>query len=407
MKLIHTSDWHLGRTLIRKDRYDEHEAFLEWLLGQIRALGAEVLLVSGDIFDSTTPTHRAQQIYYRFLFEVSRTGCRHVVVTGGNHDSPSLLNAPRELLSHLNVHVVGCATDTPADEVLTLDDPAGEPALLVCAVPYLRDRDLRRAESFETPEAKREKLRQGIADHYLAVAEVAKQRRAAMARAVPVVAMGHLFTNGGRIIEGDGVRELYVGHLAHIDESVFDPVFDYVALGHLHVPQTVGGVDTCRYSGSPIPMGFGEAEQQKEILFVTFDGGVQVRPVPVPCFRRLVSVRGDLAPVLETLEALSAEAGEAWLEVVYDGDAAVTDLQTRVDEALEGTGIEALRIRNRPLVSRALELTSRERLDELSEEDVFVRCLDANAVPEAERAELLDAFREVVTALAEEDRSAG
>ena len=95
MRLIHTSDWHLGRTLIRKKRYEELEAFLEWLLGQIRALEADVLLVSGDIFDSTTPTHRAQQMYYRFLYEVAHTGCRHAVVTGGNHDSPSLLNAPK------------------------------------------------------------------------------------------------------------------------------------------------------------------------------------------------------------------------------------------------------------------------------------------------------------------------
>ena len=143
MKIIHTADWHIGRSLYGRKRYGEFEAFLDWLAECIRSQQADALLVAGDVFDNSTPSHRAQELYYRFLCRVSDAGCRHVVITAGNHDSPSFLNAPRELLRYLNVHVVGCATEAPADEVLVLRDAQGKAELVVCAVPYLRDREIR------------------------------------------------------------------------------------------------------------------------------------------------------------------------------------------------------------------------------------------------------------------------
>ena len=143
MKILHTSDWHLGRTLCGKKRTREFEGFLDWLLAALREHGADVLLVAGDVFDSPTPGIRAQELYYRFLCRAAASGRRHVVVVGGNHDSPSFLNAPKELLRSLNVHVVGAITENAEDELLTLDGPDGTPELLVCAVPYLRDKDVR------------------------------------------------------------------------------------------------------------------------------------------------------------------------------------------------------------------------------------------------------------------------
>ena len=143
MKILHTSDWHLGRTLCGRKRTAEFEAFLEWLLAALREHEVDVLLVAGDIFDTVAPTNRAQQLYYRFLCRTAEFGCRHVVVVGGNHDSPSFLDAPKELLSFLDVHVVGAVPEKIQEELLTLRGPDGVPALLVCAVPYLRDRDVR------------------------------------------------------------------------------------------------------------------------------------------------------------------------------------------------------------------------------------------------------------------------
>lgn len=152
MKLLHTSDWHLGRALYGRKRYAEFEAFLNWLAGLIEAEGINVLLVAGDVFDNSVPSNHAQELYYRFLCRVAATPHRHVVVTAGNHDSPSFLNAPRELLKFLNIHVVGYASAQVEDEVILLAGPDGEPQLIVCAIPYLRDRDIRTAEAGEGKE---------------------------------------------------------------------------------------------------------------------------------------------------------------------------------------------------------------------------------------------------------------
>ncbi|MGR8935694.1 MAG: exonuclease subunit SbcD, partial [Gammaproteobacteria bacterium] len=255
MKLLHTSDWHLGRTLYGRKRYAEFEAFLEWLAETVENRQVEVLLVAGDVFDSTAPSHRAQQLYYRFLCRVAASFCRHVVVIAGNHDSPSFLNAPKELLRALDVHVLGSAAEQPEDEVLLLNNPSGEAELIVCAVPYLRDRDIRIAEAGESLEDKERKLLDGIRGHYAQVCAAAERLRAELGRPVPIVAMGHLFTAGGQTVDGDGVRELYVGSLAHVAAGIFPPCIDYLALGHLHVPQRIGASETMRYSGSPLAMG--------------------------------------------------------------------------------------------------------------------------------------------------------
>ncbi|MEO5348018.1 MAG: exonuclease subunit SbcD, partial [Magnetococcus sp. YQC-9] len=118
MKICHTSDWHLGHTLRGQRRDIEFSAFLDWLLATLHRERVEALLIAGDLFDSATPTHRAQELYYRFIARVASTGCRHVVVIAGNHDSPTLLDAPKALLSALEIHVIGTALADPRDEVI-------------------------------------------------------------------------------------------------------------------------------------------------------------------------------------------------------------------------------------------------------------------------------------------------
>ena len=158
MKVLHTSDWHIGRSLYGRKRYEEFEAFLTWLAETIQENSIDALLVAGDVFDTSAPSNRAQELYYRFLCRVAASSCRHVVVVAGNHDSPSFLNAPKELLKVLDVHVVGNASADPEDEVLVLCDKQDTPELIVCAVPYLRDRDIRVAEAGESIEDKEYKL---------------------------------------------------------------------------------------------------------------------------------------------------------------------------------------------------------------------------------------------------------
>lgn len=404
MKILHTSDWHIGRALYGRKRYEEFECFLDWLIGCIEAEGVEALLVAGDVFDNGTPSNRALELYYRFLCRCADAGCRHVVVTAGNHDSPSLLNAPREVLRFLNVHVVGCMAEAAEDELVVLNDADGKPELIVCAVPYLRDRDIRRAEAGETFEDKGRKLVEGIRDHYRQVGEAAAAKRTELGGNLPIVAMGHLFTSGGQTVEGDGVRELYVGTLGQVRADVFPDCFDYLALGHLHVAQRVSGSDVLRYSGAPLPMSFGEAGQRKIVVAVNVDAnGVTVQEIPVPSFQSLATVRGDWKRITERIAALKRDASPVWLEVIYEGDEVFGDLQERLRELINGTALEILRAKNMRLVERTLsQLATEETLDDLSVDDVFSRCLAAHEVPQEQQAELVAAFRETVAALHEE-----
>ena len=405
MKILHTSDWHIGRALYGRKRYEEFECFLDWLIGCIEAEGVEALLVAGDVFDNSTPSNRALELYYRFLCRCAGAGCQHVVVTAGNHDSPSLLNAPREVLRYLNVHVIGCVTEAAEDELVVLHDADGKPKLIVCAVPYLRDRDIRRAEAGETFEDKGRKLVEGIRDHYRQVGKVAAARRDELGGEIPVIAMGHLFTAGGQTIDGDGVRELYVGTLGHIEGDAFPDCIDYLALGHLHTAQKVAGSDFRRYSGSPIPMSFGEAGQHKIVVAVNLGAADNsTEEIAVPCFQPLASVRGDWSQITERIAAMKNESASAWLEVIYEGDEVLGDLQERLRELIEGTTLEILRTRNMRLVKLALSrMTTEETLDDLETDEVFRRCLAAHEVPLEQHAELVTAFRETVLRMHEDE----
>ncbi|ACL02478.1 nuclease SbcCD, D subunit [Desulfatibacillum aliphaticivorans] len=405
MKLIHTSDWHLGRSLYGRKRYDEFEQFLDWLLEVIRERQAEALLVSGDVFDTGTPSNRAQELYYRFLGKISRTGCRHVVITAGNHDSPTFLDAPKTLLRYQSVHVVGGIDEDPANEALILNDDKGRPELIVCAVPYLRDRDVRLAEAGESMDDKAQKMLAGIEEHYKRVCGAAKAARDALDQPVPIVAMGHLFTAGGRTEKEDGVRELYVGGLGQVRPEIFPEEIDYLALGHLHIPQTVGGRDHFRYSGSPLPMSFKESEQNKMVLEVEFTGTQpQVRELATPCFRELKRIRGGHDELMQAVTNLKEQGSQAWLELEYTDETGAGILLEDVKSLIEGTGMEVVRTNDLRMVSRIMgRETPLETLSELSEEEVFTRCMEARSVPEPQREELMDAFKEILASIHEQD----
>ncbi len=411
MKILHTSDWHLGRSLYGRKRYDEFSAFLDWLATTVEEEGIDILLVAGDIFDTSTPSNRAQELYYRFLCRISTSHCRHVVVIAGNHDSPSFLNAPKELLRALNVYVVGSITENPEDEVIVLYNNE-QPEAIVCAVPYLRDRDIRTVEPGETIDDKNARLILGLKNHYADVCAIAGAKRSEIENSghseVPIVAMGHLFTAGGITVDGDGVRELYVGSLAHVGENVFPSFIDYFAFGHLHVPQRVGNKENMRYSGSPIPMGFGEATQEKKVVLIEFDGTrTSIQEITVPCFQQLVRITGSLDDIRAKLEELKKADSHAWLEIEYTGTNIAANLKEILDETLASSFMEIRRIKNRRLIDRVIgTIADNETLDDLNASDVFERCLNAFDVPDEERDELTVSYNEIVKSLEEEDVNA-
>lgn len=408
MKLLHTSDWHLGRSLYFKKRYDEFDKFLAWLILTIQSECVDGLLVAGDIFDTGTPSNRSQEQYYSFLRRIVETSCRHVIITAGNHDSPTFLNAPRELLKAMNVHVVGTVSDNPDDEIITLKRTDGEPECIVCAVPYLREGDVRESEPGEDAECKQRRLIEGIRNHFNEVVSRASELRDRCQNPVPIVVMGHLFTTGGQIVDGDGIRELSVGSLARVPVDIFTGEIAYTALGHLHVPQTVAGVPTIRYSGSPLPIGFGETLHEKSVCLVTLaNNSVAVDLIPVPQFQRLARISGTLSDIEKKINMLKLSGESVWVEVLYTGNEVIGNLRQQLDEIAGGSDVILLNIKNTRITEQVLGMDDvTETLDTLRVDDVFDRCLEEYDVDMDQRDDLRAAFQEIYTAVLEGDDQA-
>ena len=327
MKFIHTADWHLGNTMHDIDRTRETEAFLEWLETEIATVGAEALVIAGDVFDVVNPSNIAKTQYYRFLASLLKTNCSNVVVVGGNHDSGSLLDAPAEILGALNINVVGSINNRSIDDlVVELKDGDGQAIGLCCAVPFMRNMEL---EQFykssigdENGTNDEDLLKRLYADVYRRAVEIRGDRD------IPIIATGHLFACNlsGRDSEGsdssaenrtaavletsidDGVREV-VGTLGNVDVSTFPNELDYVALGHIHYTSMVAKNPKVRYSGSPFVMGFDEANCKRYVLAVEVGANAvpAVAKIEVPKAVRFEQFKGDLETLKSDLRNLEKE----------------------------------------------------------------------------------------------------
>ena len=397
LKLLHTSDWHLGATLCGRRRLDEAEAFVRWLLQLLEKEQINIVIIAGDVFDSVMPGNAAQEIYYRFLAEASALpDCRHIVVIGGNHDSPSLLEAPAALLERLNVYVTGEASEHLTDEVIELCNRSGRVEMLVGAVPYLRDRDLRSSFEGEAFADKEQNLLSGIVNHYSIIGCELEKRR--IDSGAPVVVTGHLFAAGASGNNDEGVRDLYVGGLAAFHGNAFPACADYVALGHLHAAQKVGGSDYIRYSGSPVPVGFNECKRQKYVNVVEFEsGGCKIIPHEVPVFRELCTVAGNMTEIEAGLAELRLKNSHAWVSVEYTGDELIAGLRDKVNAMCEDAPFEVLRIRN-SAAQAFPDLTCQNYEDpaELEPNEVFERFLELRAIPDEQRNMLREAYSEIL-----------
>ncbi|MEI6679960.1 MAG: exonuclease SbcCD subunit D C-terminal domain-containing protein [Mariniphaga sp.] len=400
LKVLHTSDWHLGRSLYDRKRYDEFGLFLDWLAEFIQMEKIDALLVAGDIFDTSTPSNRAQELYYQFLTKVAHSDCRHIVITGGNHDSPSFLNAPRELLRFFNVYVIGAMTDNPEEEVILLRDNFKNPEAIICAVPYLRDKDIRTVVPGEKMEDKNRKLVEGLIAHYAEVGNIALKRQTDFPN-IPIIGMGHLFTSGSKTTDGDGVRELYVGGVAYVNENSFPECFDYLALGHLHIAQKVGNSENKRYCGSPVPIGFGESGQEKKVIVIEFDNNLPIITEHViPIFQKFERITGNAETIMTKIGNLKTEGSNAWLEIDHTASEAVTGFRDLVYETIAGTQIEVLRIKYKLLTGQVLtSIDGQETLDDLDSKEVFNRCLDSNQLKEPDRSALILAYEEIIVGM--------
>jgi len=398
MRILHTSDWHLGQHFMGKTRQAEHQAFCAWLLEQVREQAVDVLLIAGDLFDTGSPPSYAREQYYRLVVELRDAGCA-LVVLGGNHDSPAMLGESRSLLAQLGTQVVPGVGVDPDEQVLVLHGRNGLPGAILCAIPFIRPRDVIASQAGQSAQDKQQSLQQAIAEHYRALYDLALSRRAELGLALPIIATGHLTTVGASASES--VREIYVGSLESFPTSAFPPA-DYIALGHIHRPQKVGGLEHIRYSGSPIALSFDEARQQKEVLLLAFgDSALQsITPLPVPVFQPMASLRGslgELAQAIADAAAMGSPEHPVWLEVQVSTDDYLSDLQGRINALCEGLPVEVLRIRReRGNAAASLSPDACETLDELSVEDVFARRLQLEALAQEDARRLQGLYRQVL-----------
>ncbi|MGU5680935.1 exonuclease SbcCD subunit D C-terminal domain-containing protein [Aeromonas allosaccharophila] len=400
MKILHTADWHLGHQLHGHDRRFEHDVFLDWLSDTLKAREIDALLVAGDLFDTANPPASAWQQLYRFLARL-RAEMPHLnmVLIGGNHDSPSKLDAPHELLRAFDLHLVGSISRDSEGKLETdrllvpLQDREGNIAAWCAAVPFLRSSDLR----VEPLAEGQDRLIEGVRQVY---AEVLAEGRARCGEDLPLIAMGHAYLAAGQLSELSERRVL--GGNQHALPADLFAAADYTALGHLHLAQSPA--EGVHYSGSPLPLSLAEANYNHQVLEVTFTGGklAGLERIPVP--RAVEMIRLPQSTLDDALNAIASlelhdcpQEAQPFLEVRLLLPRPEARIRERILAALVGKPVRLARISTRYLGSGQglADGQNQRRLDELAPTEVFRLCYQRQFDGEP-GAELVASFEEIL-----------
>jgi len=407
MRIIHTSDWHLGQYFYGKSRANEHQQFLDWLLSQVSEQQVQAIIVAGDIFDTSTPPSYAREMYFEFIAKLQGKNCQ-LIILAGNHDSVAMLAESQAVLASLSTRVITQVipgsfevepTDTPAShelaqQVFPLKNQAGEVGAIICAIPFVRPRDVIKSRAGQSAKEKQQSLQQAISDHYQYLYQYAQRLanniKEEQGNAVPIIATGHLTALGVSLNDSksDSVRDIYIGSLEAFPASAFPPA-DYIALGHIHRAQKIAKSEHIRYCGSPIALSFDEAKQDKRVLMVEFnqDKLHQVTDLIVPCFQALYMVKTSVDALEDSLQetlvvfekyqterAVHTES-KAWLDIEIENGDHLSDLSQRVNELVVEMPFEVLLVRRckkaRQRNQSSLSQQDNNTLSELSLAEVF------------------------------------
>ncbi|QXX82605.1 exonuclease subunit SbcD [Providencia sp. R33] len=387
MRIIHTSDWHLGQYFFTKSRAPEHQHFLNWLVNQVEIHHVDAVIVAGDIFDTGSPPSYARELYNKFIVDLQKTGCQ-LVILSGNHDSVSVLNESSSLLSYLNTQVV---TSGSEPNVITLHNKQAQPIGLVCAIPFLRPRDIQLSVAGQSIEEKQLSLQTAIHDHYQASYLLALEQRVMLGLDIPIIATGHLTVIGAELT--DSVRDIYIGTLEAFPSGAFPPA-DYIALGHIHRPQVIGGKEYIRYCGSPIALSFDETAQQKSVCLVEFTGSelTEITPLAIPIFQPLQTLKGSLKEIEQQLSVWQDYQGEnaVWLDIEVASQDYLADIQQRIETLTQNLPVEVVLLRRARKQKQGQNLAlANETLNELTVEEVFLRRLSEETLEDPEREQRL------------------
>lgn len=374
MKILHTADWHLGQNFYQYDRTDEHQAFLDWLHHTLITEQIDVLLVAGDVFDSANPTVVATKMFYQFLKKITiDLPNLKVIITAGNHDSPIRLEIAKPLLEHTNIHLIGVVHRDENKQInyQNVVIPIIEGKLYCLAIPFLRISDCPKNDE-DMPN-----YTHGIVEFYnqaldFAIAKYGKQAK--------YIAMGHLHTHGIQISEVDTAERAIVGGVEGVSVDDLSKEFIYVALGHIHKAQSVGGKSHIRYSGSPIPLSFSEKKYKHQVLILEIQNGEisDLQKKEVPIHTHLWSIPSEHLPLEQVLEEIynlpiQDTASKPFVEIKVLLNKPIPDLKNQINQALDGKNVRLTRIESKSAVE--LQKTNLQEvnleLQELAPEEVL------------------------------------
>lgn len=337
IKILHTSDWHIGKQLHNFDLSEDLELFFDWIIQYIHKSNIDILLVSGDIFDQANPSQAAFKQYYDLLKRLVPLNIK-VIITGGNHDSVSALNAPAELLKAFDISVIGGADETK-NHFIHIEK--NNEKIVVAAIPFLRDRDIRKSVAGENYQTKIEQIKEGLRTYFSNINAHYQENF----QENFFIVMAHLYVQGSKI--SDSERDIQLGNQAGIEAEMFGGIPHYVALGHIHKPQVISRSQNIHYCGSPIPLSFSEKEDCKQINVLSIENNKlkNVEIVPIPFFRKLVHFEGNLNEIKEKIADFSSETAlKSLAEIIVNEPEENIDLRYAFEEFINSNPNPDLKI---------------------------------------------------------------
>ena len=377
-RILHTADWHLGKQLMDQERHADHQRFLECFLSTVAEQSIDAVIISGDVFDGVNPPAKSEELYYTTLAALHGIGVAAVIVSG-NHDSPTMLRSASTIIGKLGHHIITDVPETGTPHIVLLPN-ATAPQVAIAAIPYMREGDLRKVELNEALDDVRERVRTGWRDLYAAASNALTN----LAPNIPAIATGHLTVTGGETNK-DTEREIRIGGVGDVDLNAFPDRFGYVALGHLHRPQSFPkGAENgghIRYSGSPIALGFSEGSHKKAFQIIDVEPAetLSIHTLPIIGNRRLIQLRGTIQELETQIEELAQPIeGELqpWIELVLTSDEtfqSADSLSASLKKLVTAKGYAPVGGVQRDLPDGAIASTAERTTDELLSELDIIR----------------------------------
>lgn len=411
MKILHTADWHIGQLFHEYDRTNEHQQFLDWLVKTLHKDQIDVLLISGDVFDMSNPSSASIKMFYTFLNRAVKINpSLQIIITAGNHDSASRLESPKPLLESSNIHIIGVVEKDANGNIdyermiIPLKDNKGNIKVWCMAVPFLRMGDYPVIPDCENPYA------EGVAKFYEEAYQFTLDK---IQDGQSIICMGHLHTQQAEKTGMDDFERLIMGGVECVSAAAFHEDIKYVALGHIHKAQRIGGKEHIRYCGSPIPMSFSELNYKHQVIVFELEDrnlsnlhAIEV-PVTVPLLR-VPSRHSTFSEVLTALEQLPPMNGNPdimpFLEVCVLLDSPEPALRFKIQSILNGKNVRLAKIDVRYPDSvksgNNVPLATNDKLQELKPSDILSKVYQSkynNPVPE----QIQRLFNEVATEISQ------